>query len=63
MESEMAIQSAKEHLRLDERGQTLVEYALILALVAIALLGTLQAFGGGVGGLYGTIQAAVDALT
>ncbi len=63
MESEMAIQSANEHLRLDETGQTLVEYALILALVALALVGTLQAFGGGVTGLYGTIQVVVNALT
>jgi Flp pilus assembly pilin Flp len=61
MESEMAIQSANEHLRLDETGQTLVEYALILALVALALVGTLQAFG--VTGLYGTIQVVVNALT
>ena len=46
-----------------ESGQTLVEYSLIIALMAIALVGALGAFGGGVTGLYGVIQAAIDALS
>ena len=46
-----------------ESGQTLVEYSLIIALIAIALVGALGAFGGGVNGLYGVIQAAIDALS
>jgi Flp pilus assembly pilin Flp len=46
----------------EERGQTLVEYALIIALLAVALIGGLTAFGGGVDGLYGVIQEAIDAL-
>ena len=31
-------------------GQGMVEYGLILALIAIAVLGALGAFGGGLGG-------------
>jgi Flp pilus assembly pilin Flp len=34
----------------DEAGQGLAEYALILTLVAVACVGALQAFGGGVAG-------------
>ena len=45
-----------------QSGQTLVEYALIIALVAIALVGTMASFGGGVDGLYGVIQTVVDTL-
>ena len=35
-------------LRNDERGQGLVEYALIIALVAVALIGALELLAGGV---------------
>ena len=46
----------------DQSGQALVEYVLILSLVSVTAIGALQVFGGGVQGLYGVIQAAVDAL-
>ena len=45
-----------------QSGQTLVEYALIIALLAVALVGTMATFGGGVNGLYGVIQTVVDTL-
>jgi Flp pilus assembly pilin Flp len=35
-----------------EKGQGLVEYALIILLVSVALVGTLSLFGAGVNGLY-----------
>ena len=35
-----------------DRGQTLVEYALILALFSILLVGSLQLYQGGLTGLY-----------
>jgi Flp pilus assembly pilin Flp len=35
----------EESLEMDERGQTLVEYALIIAFVAIAIIGALELFG------------------
>ena len=43
-----------------EEGQGLVEYALIIALVAIALVGALTLMGDPVNGLYGGI---IDTIT
>ncbi|MDT8382381.1 MAG: Flp family type IVb pilin [Brevefilum sp.] len=41
----------------DEKAQTLVEYGLILLLIAIAVVGAVTAFGGQVRDLY---QSVVD---
>jgi Flp pilus assembly pilin Flp len=41
----------------DDKGQTLVEYALIIAFIAIALVASLQLFGGGLIGIYADIAA------
>jgi len=38
-----------------DEGQTLVEYALIIALVSIVLVGALTALSGGIGGTFGDI--------
>lgn len=46
-----------------ERGQGLVEYSLVLALVSIAVAGGLAAFGGVSNGLYGHILSAISAVT
>jgi Flp pilus assembly pilin Flp len=46
-----------------ERGQGLVEYSLVLALVSIAVAGSLAAFGSQSSGLYGHILAAISAVT
>jgi Flp pilus assembly pilin Flp len=46
----------------DERGQTLVEYGLILALIAMIALAGLTVMGGDVDGLYGVLDAVADAL-
>ena len=46
-----------------ERGQTLVEYALIIALMSVALVAVMLNFGGGVNGLYGVIKAFLDAIS
>ncbi len=43
-----------------EEGQGLVEYALIIALVSIALLVALGAMSGMLGRVYGTIQGRLD---
>jgi pilus assembly protein Flp/PilA len=39
----------------EEKGQDLVEYALIIALVSIALVVALQALTGGISGVFNTI--------
>ena len=41
----------------EESGQTLVEYALIIALVSIALVLALQALAGGIDGVFSDIVA------
>lgn len=38
-----------------DRGQGMVEYALIIALVAIVLVAALSSLGGGIGGIFNTI--------
>ena len=45
-----------------QRGQALVEYGLILALVALVAAVGLNTFAGGVGGLYDILEAAADAM-
>jgi len=45
--------------RSEIQGQTLVEYALIIALIAVVLIAALTALSGGIGG---TFQSATDAL-
>lgn len=44
-----------------EEGQTLVEYALIIALVSVALIASLQALAGGIDGVFQTILGAFGA--
>jgi pilus assembly protein Flp/PilA len=43
----------------EDEGQGLVEYALIIALVSIVLIGALQALAGGIGGTFAAITAAL----
>jgi pilus assembly protein Flp/PilA len=42
-----------------EEGQTLAEYAMILALIAIAVVGAVILLGGKIGGLFSTIGSDV----
>jgi Flp pilus assembly pilin Flp len=44
-----------------EDGQAMVEYALLLSLIAIVAFGTINAFGHGVSGLYSQIESGVKA--
>jgi len=43
-----------------EEGQALVEYALILALVAVVAMGTLEILGGDVRDIFTDIETALD---
>ena len=45
----------------NQRGATAIEYGLIAALIIVAMMGGLQALGGGVGGQWTKIQQAVEA--
>lgn len=46
---------AATELRDREEGQTLVEYALILALVSVTAVAALQALSGGINGIFSKI--------
>jgi Flp pilus assembly pilin Flp len=43
-------------------GQSLVEYAIALALIAIAAMGAVQALGGGVGNLFQRLVARIQGI-
>lgn len=43
----------------DRRGATAIEYALIAALIVIAMMGGLTALGGGTGGMWGKLASTV----
>jgi pilus assembly protein Flp/PilA len=46
-------------LRADRRGATAIEYGLIAAMIVIAMIGGLQALGGGVNGKWGQVAAEI----
>lgn len=48
-----------EHGRYRERGASAVEYGLIIALIAVAIILTVTALGGGLDGLF---QQVLDSL-
>jgi pilus assembly protein Flp/PilA len=56
-----AIRTKTRSLRADQRGATAIEYGLICALIVVAMIGGLQALGGGVGGKWTTIQHEFEA--
>lgn len=47
-------------LRMDNRGATAIEYGLIVALIALALMGGLSKLGGGAGGMWGNIASVAN---
>jgi pilus assembly protein Flp/PilA len=42
-----------------EEGQTLAEYALILALIAVAVVGAVVLLGGKISSLFGTVGSSI----
>ena len=53
------LQFVKTWLETREEGQGLVEYGLIIALVAVVAVGALTALGGGVSGVLGDITGSL----
>jgi pilus assembly protein Flp/PilA len=47
-------------LRADQRGATAIEYGLLVALIAVAAIGGMQALGGGVGGKWGQLLTTMS---
>ena len=55
-----AIRKLMRTLRADDRGATAVEYGLIAALIVVAMIGGLNALGGGANGMWGKISNIVQ---
>jgi Flp pilus assembly pilin Flp len=46
-----------------EEGQALIEYALILGLIAVLTIGVLQAIGANVSGLLNTLSSSMSSVS
>jgi pilus assembly protein Flp/PilA len=46
----------------DESGATAIEYGLIAALIAVAIIGAVTAVGGSVEGTFTDVSTAIDAV-
>ena len=47
-------------LRTDQKGATAIEYGLIVALIALAMMGGLRTLGGGAGGMWTNVASQVQ---
>ena len=56
----LAIQMKGRNLRSDKRGATAIEYGLIAALIAVAIMGSLQSLGGGSNGMWTRLANHVE---
>ena len=54
--------AARERLVMED-GQALIEYALILGLVALLTIGVLQALGSNVSGLLNKVSSSMSSVT
>lgn len=55
-----AIWTNGRKLRSDKRGATAIEYGLIVALIAVAIVGALSSLGGGSNGMWGKLDSKID---
>ena len=55
-----AIRRTLRRLLADQGGATAIEYGLIAALIVVAMVGALSSLGGGVGGMWTNVSAAVQ---
>lgn len=58
-----AIRTTFRRLRSDKRGATAIEYGLIAALIAVALVASVQGLGGGANGMWTNIADKVPKVT
>jgi len=56
----VAIRTAFRKLYADQRGATAIEYGLIAALIAVALMSGLRSLGGGAGGMWSNLSNIVQ---
>ena len=57
-----AIRTTTRRLRSDKRGATAIEYGLIVALIAVAIVGGLKSLGGAADGMWGRVANQVNAV-
>jgi Flp pilus assembly pilin Flp len=55
--------TAVENRSVTEEGQVLIEYALILALIALLTIGVLQALGQNVSGVLNRVSTSLSAVS
>ena len=56
----LAIRTILRSLCSDKRGATAIEYGLLAALIAIAMMGGLKALGGGAGGMWSNLSTTAQ---
>ena len=56
-----AVRMMYRRLRSDKRGATAIEYGLIAALIAVALVASVRNLGGGASGMWGRMSNEVGA--
>jgi pilus assembly protein Flp/PilA len=56
----IAIRKILRKLGVDQRGATAIEYGLIVALIAVAIVGALETLGGGSNGMWTRLSEIVD---
>jgi pilus assembly protein Flp/PilA len=56
----IAIRKTLRCLLFDQKGATAIEYGLIVALIALAMMGGLRTLGGGAGGMWSNISSEVQ---
>lgn len=56
----LAVRTMGRKLRSDKRGATAIEYGLIAALIAVAIMGALRELGGGAGGMWTKLDQKVS---
>lgn len=49
-----------KRLMIEEEGQTMTEYALLIALIALGLVTVLTAFRNSLGGVFNSMSSSVD---
>jgi pilus assembly protein Flp/PilA len=52
----LAVRTMGRKLRSDKRGATVIEYGLIAALIAVAIMGALRSLGGGSNGMWTILE-------
>jgi pilus assembly protein Flp/PilA len=59
----MDMESFVKRLVFEEEGQDLVEYAILLAFIALACVAAVTALGTSISGLFGKVSTKLDGIT